>query len=116
MNVRGLFSIMVLVLIALVVVPAWAAEDAGEACRKKLIGAQQLGVLTDLDWQPKRYPKVVVGTTFFSLPFETKQAFAETVNCFLLAGRKEYINFDLLDQMNHRIVGRWENGRLKMLP
>ena len=92
---------------------ALGADDL-ETCRQKLIQAQRLDVLVDLDWKPKRQPKVVVGSTFFSLPFETKQAFAETVNCFLLAGQPNYINFDILEQMNHRVVGRWENGRLKM--
>ena len=83
-------------------------------CRDKLIKAQRLDVLADLDWKPPRQPKVVVGPTFFSMPFHGKQGFVETVNCFLVAGEDKYVDFDVVDHMNHRIVGRWENGRLSM--
>jgi len=85
-----------------------------ELCRAKLKEAQQLDVLADLDWKPPKAPHVVVGPTFFTMPFDAKQGFAQTVNCFLMNGTSNVINFDLLDSMNHRVVGRWEYGRLKM--
>lgn len=87
--------------------------DRFDECRKKLIQAQRLEILVDLDWKPPRQPKVVVGKTFFTIQFDAKQGFAETVNCFLVAGEKSYVNFDLLDWLNQKVVARWENGRLK---
>lgn len=94
--------------------PLAAPTQDAEECRRKLAEAQRLGVLTDLDWKPGKAPHVVVGPTFFSMPFDAKQGFAETVNCFLMNGTATVIGFDLLDSMNHRVVGRWDYGRLKM--
>jgi hypothetical protein len=108
-----LVLIYVLILASFLFPPHIFAESF-ENCRQKLIQAQQLDVLADLDWKPPRQPKVVVGPTFFKIPFDAKQGFVETVNCFLVAGQWKFVNFDLLDQLNHRVIGRWENGRLAM--
>lgn len=90
-----------------------AQKEAAEACRQKLEKARQLEVLHDLDWKPGTMPKVIVGPTFAQLPFETKEAFAQTVNCFLLGGEGGAITFDLKEHLNHHVVGTWEYGRLK---
>jgi hypothetical protein len=58
-------------------------------------------------------PKVVVSPTFSQLPFETKQAFTEPVNCFFMGGEQRYINFDVVEYLNHRAVDEWTYGRYK---
>lgn len=93
--------------------PTPAQEQTAEACRTKLEELRKLDVLHDLDWKPGKMPKVVVGPTFSQLPFDTKQAFAETINCFLMGGRAEYIQFDLVEYLNHQVVGTWSLGRFK---
>lgn len=92
------------------------AADRGESCRTLLVQLQQLDVLHDLDWKPGKIPKVVVGPTFHQLPFEKKQQFAATVNCFLMNGKDQVIGFDLLDHLNHRVVGTWKYGKYTAKP
>lgn len=86
-----------------------------EKCRAKLKQAQKLDMLYDLDWHGSDEPRVVVGPTFFSVPIDAKQGFADTVNCFLMAGHSDkYINFDLLDWRTGKAVGRYKYGQVKM--
>lgn len=106
--------LLLTLLLAMALSATAAAADSAEACRQKLIQAQQIEVLVDLDWKPPKEPKVVVGSTFPRMPFDAKEGFARTVNCFLLAGTDRFVNFDILDHLNHRVLGRWEYGRLKM--
>lgn len=93
--------------------PTAAQQAAAEGCRAKLNEARDLGVLHDLDYKPGKTPKVVVGPTFLQLPFEAKEGFAATVNCFLLGGTGGSIGFDLVEFQNHRVVGTWSYGRFK---
>ena len=84
-------------------------------CKEKLVAAQKLDVLYDLDWKPPKEPKVVVGPTFSQLPIDGKEGFVETVNCFLNAGKKtQYINFNVLDWRTGKKVGRYSYGKLDM--
>jgi hypothetical protein len=106
--------LVVLLIVIIPVVPQHGLAGSFEACREKLKRAQRLNVLTDLDWKPPREPKVVVGPTFFTMPFDAKDGFVQTVNCFLNAGGAKFVNFDLLDSINHKVVGRYEYGRLTM--
>lgn len=107
-----------LVLLAVIGVTniANAADDARfETCKAKLIQAQKLDLLYDMDWKPPKEPKVVVGPTFFTIPIDAKEGFVETVNCFLMAGdRGKYINFDVLDWRTGKSVGRYSYGKFKM--
>lgn len=105
--------LMAAIMLVLFSVDIAQSADRFEQCRQKLIQAQKLDVLHDLDWKPGKMPKVVVGPTFAQLPFETKQAFAETVNCFLMGGEAKYIQFDVMEYLNHRVVGTWSLGRFK---
>ena len=89
------------------------ANKRFEECREKLKKAQQLEVLYDLEWK-RAMPKVVVGPTFYSIPIDAKQGFADTVNCFLMTGKSNYIDFDLLDWQTGKLVARYSLGRLKM--
>lgn len=69
------------------------------------------GVLHDLD-MPGGMPHVVVGPTFFDLPIEAKQNFAETVSCFLTAGDTHLLmNFDLLDYRTGKKIARFSYGK-----
>jgi len=89
------------------------AEKRFEDCRAKL--KKDTGMLSDLDWKKGLPPRVVVGKTFFKVDFKTKQGFADTVNCFLLGGSDaKFINFDLLDWRDEKVVASYSNGRLKM--
>jgi len=89
------------------------ANKRFEECREKLKKAQQLEALYDLEWK-RAMPKVVVGPTFYSIPIDAKQGLADTVNCFLMTGKSNYIDFDLLDWQTGKRVARYSLGRLKM--
>jgi hypothetical protein len=86
-----------------------------EGCREKLIRAQKLQVLYDMSWKLPAEPRIVAGPTFFQMPIDAKEGFAETVNCFLMAGQKEkFINFDVHDWRTGKPVGRFSFGKFKM--
>lgn len=100
-------------ILILIISGSAAGADKAETCRQKLIKAQQLGVLYDLDWKPGQMPKVIVGPTFHQMPLDAKQGFVETVNCFFMGGKDAAINFDVKEHLNHRVVGSWTYGRYK---
>lgn len=85
-----------------------------EACRQKLVLAQKSNVLYDLDWKLPAEPRVVIGPTFYTMPFDAKENFALTINCFLMTGKSSYVNFDLLDWQTNKKIGRFSNGKLKL--
>jgi hypothetical protein len=95
---------------------AFAADDKRfEACKAKLIKAQKLDLLYDMDWKGTAEPRVVVGPTFYSIPIDAKEGFVETLNCFFMAGESgKYINFDLLDWRTGNPVARYSYGKLKV--
>jgi len=88
-------------------------ETRFEDCRAKLKKAQQLELLYNLEIQGAE-PLVVVGPTFYTVPFDTKQNFADTINCFLMTGQAKYINFDLRDYRTNEVVAVYRYGKLKM--
>jgi len=93
---------------------AISADSEFEACRNKLVAAQKLDVLHDLQWTGKKPPRVVAGRTFFTIPIDAKEGFAETVNCFLMAGdRDKFVNFDILDWRTGKPVGSFTYGKYK---
>ena len=96
----------------------WAdagSETRFEDCRSKLIQAQKLDVLYNLEWESPREPKVVVGPTFFSMAIDAKEGFVETVNCFLMAGESgRCVNFNVLHWQTGKAAGRFANCRFKM--
>ncbi len=59
-----------------------ADEAKFEECRLKLVKAQDLGVLYDLKMKAPRF-EVVVGETFFQMPYDAKKGFVDTVNCWV---------------------------------
>lgn len=87
-----------------------------ETCRAKLKKAQELEMLYDLKWNdPSIEPRVVAGPTFFQVPIDAKEGFAQTVNCFLTAGEKgTYLNFDVLDWRTGNKIGRFSYGKFSM--
>ena len=90
-----------------------AAENKRfEQCRAKLKKAQNLDLLYDLKIDP--LPRVIVGPTFYTVPLDAKQGFADTVNCFLMTGEDKYINFDLLDYRTGKRVARYSWGKLEV--
>jgi hypothetical protein len=99
--------------VCLMVAQAHASTDARlEQCRSKLKTAQKLDLLYGLDWNGRAEPKVTVGPTFFKIPIDAKEGFAETVNCFVMAGQDKFISFDLLDYRTGKPVGRFKYGKL----
>lgn len=109
--------IVLLVIVSLFFVGIATAGETDkkfEACRAKLKQAQKLDVLYNLDWEKGREPLVVVGPTFFKIPFDAKEGFAKTVNCFLMVGKDQYINFDLLDYKTNKVVAEYRYGKLRM--
>jgi hypothetical protein len=93
-----------------------AEEKRFEECRAKLKLAAELKMLHDFGWDPPREPHVVVGPTFFDVPIDAKQGLAETINCFLVSGKRgEDVPFDLLHWQTGKPVGRFSRGTLRML-
>lgn len=85
-----------------------------EQCRKKLVTAQQLGVLYNLEWGNTSEPQVWAGRTFFTIPIDAKEGFVETVNCLLTNGDSFCVNFDVLHWQTGKAVGRWSGCKLRM--
>lgn len=83
-----------------------------EICRAKLKAAHKLDLLYDLQVKGAQ-AIVVVGPTYDTLPFDAREGFAETVNCFLMAGdTSKFVSFDLLDYQTHKVVATWSWGHL----
>jgi hypothetical protein len=86
-----------------------------EQCRTKLIKAQKLGVVYDIQWDGKTYPRVMVGPTFFNMALDAKQGFADTLNCFFMVGEHgKYIEIEFLDWRTGKSIGRYSYGRVEM--
>jgi hypothetical protein len=92
------------------------ADDARfEACKAKLKKANELDLLYAFDWKPPAAPHVLVGPTFFKIPIDAKEGFAETLNCFLMAGDEgQCVNFPLKHWQTGKAVAEFKNCRLKM--
>lgn len=112
-NYRFILSAFVL-LLSVGMASAGPTEKKFEACRAKLKQAQKLDVVYNMDWKKGQEPLVVVGPTFFKIPFDAKEGFADTVNCFLMVGKDQYINFDLLDYRTNKVVAEYRYGKLRM--
>ena len=94
---------------------AFADEAQFQECRGKLVKAQQIDLLYDMKWDKGKLPYVVVGPTFFTIPFDAKEGFAKTVSCFLTAGNTdECITFDFLDFRTNKPVATFRNCALKV--
>jgi hypothetical protein len=81
-----------------------------EECRAKLKKAHELDLLYDFTMDPA--PHVVVGPTFYTIPIDAKQGFADTVNCLVMAGKEGYMNFDLFDYRTGKVVAEYSYGQL----
>ena len=99
-------------LMILVSLSASADDVALEVCRAKLKQAQKLEVLTDLQWKGARL-HVVAGPTYYTMPFHAKEGFADTVNCFAMAGRRDCLSFDILHWRSGKATERYSNCKLK---
>lgn len=99
-------------MVACVCVQAGDAEL--EACRSKLKQAQKLEVLRDLQWKgPKLH--VVAGSTYYQMPFDAKEGFADTVNCFAMAGKTGCLSFEILHWRSGKATDRYHACKLKPL-
>lgn len=101
-----------LLLILLLAGGTHASEGALEACRSKLKQAQKLEVLRDLKWQGPVL-RVVAGPTYYRMPFDAKEGFADTVNCFAMAGKSDCLSFDILHWSTGKATDHYENCKLK---
>ena len=82
-----------------------------EICKEKLKQAKELDVLSDLNAKGSSI-KVTVGPAFFTVPMDTQQEFARTVNCFLVKGAGTGVSFDLLHWQTGKRVASWNGDRL----
>lgn len=89
-------------------------DKRAEECRKKLVKAQQLKVLHDMDWKLPKEPKVVAGPTFFDIPIDAKEGFVETANCYLVGGGNECVSFNVTHWKTGKTVGRFSNCKFQM--
>lgn len=109
-------ALISMVAAAAISIPAIAAPSNTqfEQCKSKLIKAQKLNILYQFDIERQR-PKIVVGPTFFQLPIDAKEGFADTLNCFLVGGEQgTYIPFNLLHWQTGKRVARYSSGKLEM--
>ena len=88
-----------------------AAKQYYDICKGKLEQAKELDVLSDLNAKGSSI-KVTVGPAFFTVPIETQQEFAKTVNCFFVKGADRGISFDLIHWQTGKKVASWNGYRL----
>ena len=97
--------------------PEKQAPDENDAtlhydiCKGKLEQAKELDVLSDLNGKGSRI-KVTVGPAFFTVPIDTQQEFARTVNCFFVKGAGRGVSFDLIHWQTGKKVASWNGDRL----
>lgn len=84
-----------------------------DICKGKLKQAKELDVLSDLNAKGSSI-KVTVGPAFFTVPIDTQQEFARTVNCFLVKGAGRGVSFDLIHWQTGKKVASWKGDRLDM--
>jgi len=82
-----------------------------EICKEKLKQAKELDVLSDLNAKGSSI-KVTVGPAFFTVPIDTQQEFARTVNCFFAKGASRGVSFDLIHWQTGKKVASWNGDRL----
>ena len=99
----------------LIAAPVVAKDEARfEGCRDKLKSAQQLDLLSNMTFD-KGIPKIWVGPTWYQLPIDAKEGFAETAACFFLAGDADKaIAFDIFDGQSGKKIARWQHTRLEV--
>lgn len=78
-------AIFIAVVVALLIPAAYADNQPLKACQAKLIVAQKTGMLMDIQVKTGHF-EVMVGPTFYTVPFTTKEGFAETLNCLFNIG------------------------------
>ena len=118
---RLLLVVFVLVFVVSVFVgrqsPENQAPDEKDAklhydiCKGKLKQAKELDVLSDLNAKGSSI-KVTVGPAFFTVPIDTQQEFARTVNCFFVKGAGRGVSFDLIHWQTGKKVASWNGERL----
>ena len=88
------------------------------ACREKIKLAVKTDVLVDFDIN-QRPIEVIVGPTFHRIDITAKRGFADTANCLFNADKigKNRIcyDFNLIDSMSGKEVGKYIDCKLKML-
>ena len=82
-----------------------------DICKGKLVQAKELDVLSDLNAKGSSI-KVTVGPAFFTVPIDTQQEFARTVNCFFVKGAGRGVSFDLIHWQTGKKVASWNGDRL----
>ncbi|MEP6826972.1 MAG: hypothetical protein ABJA10_02735 [Aestuariivirga sp.] len=106
---------LVLVMSVALPISAFGATDEKtfQTCKANLKAAKKLDLLYDMQWKPPLEPVVVVGPTYDTLPFDVRENFVLTLNCFFTAGKNDkYINFPILDYKTHKEVARFSWGQL----
>lgn len=94
---------------------AFAQADAARAkqCGDKLEQARKLDLFYRHETRGGAL-RIYVGPTYFRVPIDAKEGFAETVSCFLVNGdRKQCANFELYHWTTGQMVGRFENCLFK---
>jgi hypothetical protein len=90
-----------------------AAKQQYDICKGKLEQAKELDVLSDLNAKGSSI-KVTVGPAFFTVPIDTQQEFARTVNCFFVKGADRGVSFDLIHWQTGKKVASWNGDRLEL--
>lgn len=101
-------------ILCLLFVSGTATADRFEDCRAKLKQAQGLDLLTNMTFD-KGIPKVWIGPTWYTMPIDAKEGFAETAACFFTAGdSSKAIAFDIFDGRSGKKIARWKHTKLEV--
>jgi len=92
---------------------AKATKQQFDICKAKLEKAKELELLYDMGAKGASI-KVLVGPTYFTVPIDAKEGFAETVNCFLMNGAGGGIPFDLIHWQTGKRVASWNGYKLSI--
>ena len=95
--------------------PALAQDQARQAsCEAKLVQAQKLDMLYNIEAKGHPRIRVLVGPTWYRVAFDAKEGFAQTVNCVAVGGKQDRCtSIDFVDHKSGRGVATFENCRLK---
>lgn len=102
---------------ALLAVACSATADPGarlEGCRSKLKQAVEIDLVANMTYDGG-VPKLWIGPTWNTIPFDAKEGLAETAACFFLAGETDRaIAFNIYDGMTNKKIAEWSYTKLEI--
>ncbi len=86
-------------------------EKAYSACKKRLATAMTNGLFINAS---TKFPvQVQVGLRFYGLTLAQKQSFGDDINCLIMHGSTDTMDFDFIDGHSGKPAGSYHLGRYK---